>query len=376
MGKIRIGLIGCGIIGESHLACYRDQTPDAEVVAVCEILPDRLKDVADRFNIKKRYTNIGNMLANPDIDLIDICLHNNWHAPVAIAAMEAGKDVYCEKPMAGSYFDAKAMYDCSVRTGRKLHIQLAQIYANEAKAAKRFIDAGMLGEIYHMRSYGFRRRGRPYVDGYARKEFVNSKTAGGGALFDMGVYHISQLLWLTGIPKLERVCGRTYAKLPMDEKRREISGYDVEELGTGYATYEGGLTMDILESWAIYARPFPSSIICGSKGGLSISPLTFHSAMEDIQSDTTFDLSQFDYLNHTVYPEMAMYDNSQVHLVAALQGKCDLLPTREIGLQTQLVQEGIYISTRLGREVTSEEIAKYSVSTALEVPNLIADGKE
>lgn len=192
----------------------------------------------------------------------------------------------------------------------------------------------------------------------------------------MGVYHISQLLWLTGIPKLERVCGRTYAELPMDEKRREISGYNVEELGTGYATYEGGLTMDILESWAIYARPFPSSIICGSKGGLSISPLTFHSAMEDIQSDTTFDLSQFDYLNHTVYPEMAMYDNSQVHLVAALQGKCELLPTREIGLQTQLVQEGIYISTRLNREVTAEEIAKYSVSTALEVPNLIADGKE
>ncbi len=376
MESIKTAVVGCGAFAKHQHFPNIMRSEKLELVAGCSRSDANRSWVEETCCPAYTTPEAADVFSDPDIDLIDICLHNNWHAPVAIAAMEAGKDVYCEKPMAGSYADAKAMYDCSVRTGRKLHIQLSMIYSNEAKAAKRFIEADMLGEIYHMRSYGFRRRGRPYVDGYARKEFVNTKTAGGGALFDMGVYHISKLLWLTGIPKLERVCGSVYAKLPMDEKRREISGYNVEELGTGYATYEGGLTMDILESWAIYARPFPSSIICGSKGGLSMSPLTFHSAMEDIQSDTTFDLSQFDYLNHTVYPEMAMYDNSQIHLIAALQGKCELLPTREIALQTQLVQEGIYISNRLGREVTAEEIAQHSVSTALEVPNLIADGKE
>jgi predicted dehydrogenase len=372
MSKIKIGLIGCGIIGESHLSEYQ-RIPDAEVTAICEILPDRLKDVGDRYGIKDRYTNIGNMLRDADIDAVDVCLHNNWHMPVSVAVMEAGKDCYCEKPMAGSYADAKTMYDAAARTGRKLHIQLGLLYNNEAKAAKRFIDAGMLGDIYHMRSYGFRRRGRPYVDGYARKEFVNSKTSGGGALFDMGVYHISQLLWLAGLPKLERVTGHTYSELPMDEKRREIAGWDVEELGTGFATFEGGLTMDVLESWAIYAKPFPGSIICGSKGGLTIDPLAFHSAMADIQMDATFDLGNFDYLNHTVYPENAVYDSSQKHWIAALKGDCELLPTKDIALQTQLLQEGIYISTRLGREVTADEIAEYSVSKAIDVPNLIAE---
>jgi predicted dehydrogenase len=375
MSKIRIGVIGCGIIGENHLETYKN-VPDCEVVALCDILKDRLNEVGDRWGIARRYTSIYELLQQDDIDEVDVCVHNNYHAPISIAVMEAGKDCYCEKPMAGSYADAKAMYDCAKRTGRKLHIQLAQLYSDEAKAAHRIIDAGYLGDIYHMRSYGFRRRGRPFVDGYARKEFVNTKTSGGGALFDMGVYHISQLLWLTHLPKLERIVGHTYAELPMDAGRRKESGYNVEELGTGFATFEGGLTLDVLESWAIYAKPFPSSIICGSKGGLTISPLTFHSALEDIQTDTTFDLGIFNYLNHTVYAENAVYDNSQTHWIGALTGKCELLPTADIALQTQLVQEGIYISNNLGREVSADEVRSLSKSRALEIPNLDPNWKE
>ena len=91
------------------------------------------------------------------------------------------------------------------------------------------------------------------------------------------------------------------------------------------------------------------------------------------QGGATFDLGNFDYLNHTVYPENAVYDSSQKHWIAALKGDCELLPTKDIALQTQLLQEGIYISTRLGREVTADEIAEYSVSKAIDVPNLIAE---
>jgi hypothetical protein len=195
-------------------------------------------------------------------------------------------------------------------------------------------------------------------------------TSGGGALFDMGVYHISQLLYLTGIPELERVCGHTYAEVAMDEGRRAISGYNVEELGVGLATYKGGLSMDILESWAIHGKPFPSSVICGSEAGMSLSPLTIHSRKYNVETDTTVDLSEMDYLDHTVYADGAHYDNSQQHWVHALLGKCDLLPTAKIALETQRVQEGIYFSERLGREVTADEIEELSESKALEIPNL------
>ncbi len=369
MGKVRIAVIGNGIIGESHLNTYRS-IPEAEVVAICDINEARLNEIGDRFGISRRFTHIGKLLREDDIDAVDVCLHNNMHAPVSIAVMEAGKHCYCEKPMAGSFYDAKQMYKVMEETGKKLHIQLSTLYTNETKAAKRFIDNGDLGDIYHMRSYGFRRRGRPFVDGYATKEFVNTKTSGGGALFDMGVYHIAQLLYLTGLPTLERVSGHTYAKLPMDEGRREVSGFNVEELGIGLATYKNGLSLDILESWAIYGRDFPGSAIFGSQAGISLSPLAIHSRVHNMEINATVDLSGMDYLDHTVYQSSAHYDNSQQHWVHALLGYCDLLPTAKIALETQRVQEGIYFSEKLGREVTAEEIDALSVSKALEIPNL------
>lgn len=371
MKKIRIGVIGCGIIGEDHLNNYKS-IPDCEVAAICDINEERLNYIGDLFDIKQRYTHIGKMIAEAGIDSVDVCLHNNMHAPVSIYAMEQGKHVYCEKPMAGSYADAFAMYEAMKRTGQKLHIQLALLYTEETRAAKRLIENGRLGDVYHMRSYGYRRRGRPYVDGYAAKEFVNTLTSGGGALFDMGVYHISQLLYLTGCPTLERVSGHTYAELPMDEGRRKISGYNVEELGCGFATFSGGLTMDILEAWAIYAASFPGSMIAGSKGGVSLSPFKYFTAFDDLQADVSFDLDNLKYLNHTVYSENAVFDSSQKLWVNSLLGRAELYPTAKIALDTQLIQEGIYISTALGREVTADEIRSMSKSKALEIPNLKA----
>lgn len=369
MDKIRIGVIGNGIIGESHIKEY-SQIPDCEVVAICDINEARLNEIGDKYGIERRFTNIGRLLDCDDIQAVDVCLHNNLHAPVAIEAMERGKDVYCEKPMSGSYADSVRMAEAAKATGRKLHIQLGFIYKDETSAAKKLITNGRLGDVYHLRSYGFRRRGRPYVDGYATKEFVNSRTSGGGAMFDMGVYHISQLLYLMDIPKLERISGKTYQEIEMDPERREISGFNVEELGCGFAKFENGLTLDILEAWAVHAGEYPGSSVYGSRGGLCLDSLKFFSKLDDIETETAFDLGAMNYRNHTVYPENAVYDSSQIHWISHLMGKCPLLPTAEIALNTQLVQEGIYLSNSLGREVTADEIRELSQSKALEIPNL------
>lgn len=206
MKDIRIGIVGCGIISEDHIKKYKE-IPGCEVVAICDIDEAKMNAYGDKYGVARRFTHIGKLLREADIDSVDVCLHNNLHAPVAIEAMRQGKHVYCEKPMAGSWKDAKSMLDAAQETGRMLHIQLALLYTDETRAAQRLIGSGRLGKLYHMRSYGFRRRGRPFVDGYATKEFVNTETAAGGAMFDMGVYHISQVLYLAGLPKLERITG-------------------------------------------------------------------------------------------------------------------------------------------------------------------------
>lgn len=235
------------IIGKQHLETYAKQVPGVELVAACDIDTPELERVAEIYHIPHRYFHFEDLLARDDLDAIDICLHNNLHMPVTTAVLRAGKHAYCEKPMAGSYRDALTMLETAKETGKKLSIQLATLYGMETKAAKVLIDEGKLGHIYHARSTGFRRRGRPFVDGYGREQFVQKQISAGGALYDMGVYHISQMLYLLGMPAIQRVSGKIYQEMDMDTRRREFSGYSVEELGLGLVKFAGGLTLDIIE---------------------------------------------------------------------------------------------------------------------------------
>ncbi|SFS55655.1 Gfo/Idh/MocA family oxidoreductase [Paenibacillus sp. BC26] len=371
---IRIGIIGAGLIGKEHLERYA-KIEGAEVVALCDINETQLRKMADQFGVPNTYTDFRALIARDDLDAVDVCLHNNLHAPITIAALEAGKHVYCEKPIAGSYADGKRMLDAAKQAGRMLHVQLSFLYLIETIAAKTLIEEGKLGKLYHARSTGHRRRGRPFVDGYATKEFNSKATASGGALFDMGVYRISQLLYLMGLPKVKTVTGKTYQEVEMDETRRAISGFDVEELGVGFVRFEGGLTLDIIEAWAIHLNGFEGSSLVGNVGGVRLpghtsqgkTPFSYHTQLSDMDMDATFDLGNANYRWHQLRENTDAYDSSQEHWIAALQGRVELLPTAEIALQTILVSEGIYLSDQLEREVTAEEVIAASKSTALNV---------
>lgn len=140
---VKIGIIGTGQIGTVHLENY-EKIPGVELVAACDVDEGQLKLTSERFKIPHTYTKFRELLQRDDIEAVDICLHNNFHAPIAIAAFEAGKDVFCEKPMAGTYVDAKAMLEAARQYDRKLSIQLGLLFKSETKVAKRLIDEGKL----------------------------------------------------------------------------------------------------------------------------------------------------------------------------------------------------------------------------------------
>ena len=208
------------------------------------------------------------------------------------------------------------------------------------------------------------------MDGYGKKEFVNAETSGGGALLDMGVYHISQLLYLTGNPAPQRFVGHAYQELEMDPVWKEIAGYNVEELITGMIDFDGGLTMDLIESWAMHLDTLECSSILGSLGGVRLDPFSYHYTQHDIVFNATIDEGDLNFRAETVHPERLFYRSSQGHWLGALQGKCPLLPTAEIALNTQLIQEGLYLSHDLQRQVTAEEVKAASVSKNTEVIGL------
>ena len=361
---VRIGIIGCGQIAQQHLETYAT-IPGANVVACADINPAAADGSAAKFGIPNVYYSAWEMLKRDDLDAIDVCLHNNLHVSGARAVLESGRHCYCEKPMAGTYRDALTMIETAKSLGLKLHIQLAMLYTEDTRAARELIEAGELGRIYHGRSMGFRRRGRPFVDGYGSQTFVQIANSGGGALYDMGVYHISQMLYLMGNPKATRITGKTYQELGMDEARKLEAGYSVEELGLGFVRFENNMSLDIIEAWAANLGGMESSCLLGTKGGVRLSPFGFFRSVGDLDLNATVDLSAARYRWNKLRGEGDLYANSQVHWIAALQGRCDLYPTAEIGLNTMLIQEGIYLSERRGEEVSAEEVASSSVSKAL-----------
>src|SRR5258708_13750069 len=136
--------------------------------------------------------------------------------------------------MGSGYGEAKIKYERVGGLGGNPSNQMFTLFLKETGAAKELIEAGELGELYHARSTGFRRRGRPFVDGYGTANFVQKRHAAGGALYDMGTYHIAQALFLLGNPKVERIAGKTYQKIDMDPKRQASSSYHATELGPAF----------------------------------------------------------------------------------------------------------------------------------------------
>jgi predicted dehydrogenase len=362
-GIVRIGMIGTGQIAQGHLNAY-GKIPQAKVVACADIQEAAAKKTAETFGIPHVYTDFRELLRRDDIDAVDVCLHNNLHMPASVAAFAAGKHVYCEKPMAGSYRDAAAMLEASKQHNKKLHIQLSTLYANETRAAKELLEQGELGTVYHARSGGGRRRGRPFVDGYGTPTFVQKKNSAGGALYDVGVYRLAQMLYLLGNPKVERIGGTTYQKTDMDARRREISGYDVEELATGYVRFAGDLTLEIFEAWAMHLDSVEGCFLLGSKGGVRLNPFGFFRSYGDLDASATVSLDSAKFRWENVRGDFADRSSSQHHWVAALLGRTPLLPTAEIALGAMLISEGIYLSSQRRREVVREEVEAASVSTA------------
>jgi predicted dehydrogenase len=364
--KVRIGVIGVGQIGKHHLNSY-SKIEAAEVVAIADIDEAEADRVSKVFDIPNVYTDFRDLLARDDIEAVDVCLHNNYHMPFTVAALEAGKHVYCEKPMAGAYVDAAKMYHTAQELGLKLSIQLNTLYRKETKAAKWLIDNDYLGRLYHARSTGFRRRGRPYVDGYGSPAFVQKRNSGGGAMYDMGVYHIACMLYLLGNPEVLRVSGKTYQEVEMDAARRESSGFNVDELGLGFVRLQDGITLDIIEAWSIMLDGLDGSCVVGAKGGVRLDPFGYFCSVGDLDLNGTANLDGFMFRVHNVRGVGDEYDSAQHHWVAALQGRVELLPTAELALNTMLISEGIYLSEKLGREVTAKEVRESSVSTAVKL---------
>lgn len=369
MNQLRIGIIGTGMVARMHAEMYRNM-PNAAIVAAANVVQSSLDAFCAEYAVPHAYLHYREMLQRDDLDSVDVCVYNNLHAPIAVDVLRAGMHCYCEKPIAGSYADAKAMLDASQALGRKLHVQLAMLFGSQPTAARKLIGAGLLGELYHARSVGYRRRDRPYADGYGGPEFADPYWAAGGALSDMGVYHISQMLHLLGNPQVRTISGSACQMTHVPSDRREA--FRVEEFGVGLVRFQEPLTLDIAESWAVHGGSPGNSMIAGSKGGIEFvgdgftgDKLLYYSEIEGYPGVMQLDLANETARQRRLDPSTRYLDSPQANWVGGLLGECELVDTASTAVLTALVTEGLYLSARKGREVSADEVIRGSKSNAI-----------
>ncbi|KAB8144331.1 Gfo/Idh/MocA family oxidoreductase [Chloroflexia bacterium SDU3-3] len=352
--KLRVGVIGAGI-GALHLAAY-NQIPDAEVVALAGLDDDRVRRVAAEHHVPQTYREYEQMLAAPNVDAVSVCLPNALHAPVALAALQAGKHVLVEKPLARNAQEARAILDAAQAQSKVLMVSFDKRHRADVQWIKRYIDSGALGQIYYAKAHWMRRAGIPRLGSW----FVSKEQAGGGPLVDLGVHVLDIAMYLMGEPAPLAVSASAYAEFgPRGLKgwqgREQFSDerlpYEVEDLATAFVRLGGGATLLLEASWATHSSAGDDFgvTLYGTEGGVELM----------VRNYTTVDTVRVFTDIGGVATDMApKIPKSDGHLevisrfVSAVVHGTPAIPSADDGLRRNLVLDAAYQSAAEGREIT------------------------
>lgn len=350
MSKIKIGIIGTGSISEQHIEAYLNNK-NVELYAFCDLSEERLKYMSEKYNITRTFTDMNEMLSLPEIDAVSVCTWNSAHAPCAIAALNAGKHVLCEKPMSVSKADALAMKEAAERNSKLLMIGFVRRYGNDCKILKEFIESDYFGDIYYTKATYLRRKGNP--GGW----FGDKTRSGGGPLIDLGVHVIDLVRYLMGNPKPVSVYGATFKKL---EDRKNIKGKqsykassatdhdicDVEDLASAMIRFDNGAVLSIEASFSLNIKKDEGKIeLFGTKGGAKLDPeLELYSEINDYLADVTLDAQ-------TSLSFDGLFAGEIDHFVSCLTEGVPCISPAQDGIDIMTILDAIYESASTGHEV-------------------------
>ncbi len=348
MSKIyRVGVIGGGgSIGQQHILSFQ-QSPFAKVVAIAETSEPRGQESLKRFGIPDLHRDYRALLRRKDIDVISIALPNYLHARVAIAALQAGKHVMLDKPMATNARDAARILAAAKRARRVFMVGQNMRFNPDSQQLKAMIQDGALGEIYHANAYWLRRSGIPRIGSW----FTRKKFAGGGACYDIGVHLLDLTLHLLGRFDVKAVSGSVSGRLGSKGigdgswGKSEIDSrkiFDVDDSALALIKLKNGATVYLQVTWAAFIdKDNDYGVeIYGDKAGARWQPAR------------VFTLTKNGAVSTEVKPvRRAVPADRMVHFMECVALRKKPLVKPEESLQVQRVLDAIYESSRTGREV-------------------------
>ncbi|MBD8034419.1 MULTISPECIES: Gfo/Idh/MocA family protein [Solibacillus] len=347
---LKVGVIGGGSISEFHLRPYFEH-PNVEIIAICDTNEVRLQGLGKKYLVKNLYTEVGEFLANEQIDAVSICTWNNSHADIAIQALQKNKHVLLEKPMSLNLEEAYAV-EAAVKESKKI-LQVGNVrrFGTNVKVLKKFIDAGELGEIYYAKASCLRRLGNP--GGW----FSDISKSGGGPLIDLGTHMIDLCWYLMGKPKPVSVSGNTYRKLGNRAHIENLSFYkaadynaehnDVEDLANGLIRFENGASLFVDVSFTLHSKQDEISVkLYGENGGAEVEPeLTIIKEQHETILNITpqIDLLSFDFAGSFV--------NEINHFIDCCINNVQPISPVSDGVEVTKMLLAIYESAATNREI-------------------------
>lgn len=349
---IKIGLIGAGNIAKVHLDAYKS-VENAKVVAICDINENVLNATAEKYGIEKKFTSVDEMLKNVELDAADVCVWNCSHAECTIAALNAGLNVLCEKPMAMSAEEAEAMEETAKKNGKLLMLGFVTRFSDEAFIAKDFIDQGYLGDVYYAKAQYMRRNGNP--SGW----FSDKARSGGGPLIDIGVHPLDLTRYLMGNPEpvsvycvtsdllhKERAQLKTTAAWMPDGADAKADKCDIESNATAIIRYANGASTLLEASYALNCQPANGRTLYGTKGGICLD-----GGMK-LMTDVNGFMVDADLLDTNTYlDKKSIFEREMQHFADCCDGKCECISPAHDGVVIMKILDALYKSAETGHEV-------------------------
>ncbi len=334
MEKVKLALVGCGNVAQVvHLPILQKMT-DVEIVAVID--PDRrkAKAIAERFGVPASFTSLSDLLSSPladEIHAIDICTPTDTHRPLAIEAIQAGKDVLIEKPIARTAKEAREIVESARKYDRKVMIGMNSRFRPDVIMLKTFIEKNEIGKIYYIKSGWLKQQSG--VQAWQQSQVKS----GGGVILDLGIVMLDMALWVMNYPNVLTVSAETYKQFTKS----------VEDSAAVFVRLEGGITFTTEVSWTFQREgDFFYCNVFGDDGAAFINPLKVMKRVHGNLINLTPAKAQT-----PVGLYKKSYENELRHFINSVKGIVPLVSTAEEAARRMTVVEAIYQSAAKGKEI-------------------------
>jgi predicted dehydrogenase len=353
---LKVGIIGCGGIANGKHMPSLKKLSTVEMVAFCDINEQKAKEAAEKFGTEdaKVYTDYKELLKDASIDVVHVCTPNKSHSFITVDALESGKHVMCEKPMAKTAEEARKMVEAAKRTGKKLTVGYQNRFRPDSLYLHSSCERGDLGEIYFAKAHAIRRRAVPTWG-----VFLNEEEQGGGPLIDIGTHALDLTLWMMNNYKPKYVVGNVYKAWEGRTSEANAWGpwkkeeYTVEDSAFGFITMENGATIVLESSWALNTLQTGEArtTLCGTLAGADMMDglrINGEEFGKFFTKQPSLDAAGVDFYDGAA--ESAADKEARFWIEAVLNDTEPLVKPEEALVVTELL-EAIYESGKTGKPV-------------------------